>query len=98
MWINSLGIDNGDLYINNLFADVQNGYAILKARKQGSDVSRSSLLLSRLMIRALFFLGTSSHGPLCRVFIPRNWVRLWKLGRLYGCSFHRLMKIMMLSS
>ncbi|CAM9964616.1 unnamed protein product [Ascophyllum nodosum] len=30
MWINSLAIDNGDLYINNLFADVQNGYAILK--------------------------------------------------------------------
>ncbi len=30
MWINSLGIDNGDLYINNLFADVQNGCAILK--------------------------------------------------------------------
>ncbi|CAM9190224.1 unnamed protein product [Ectocarpus sp. 4 AP-2014] len=30
MWINSLAIDNGDLYINNLFADVQNGSAILK--------------------------------------------------------------------
>ena len=30
MWINSLAIDNGDLYINNLFADVQNGCAILK--------------------------------------------------------------------
>lgn len=30
MWINSLAIDNGELYINNLFADVQNGYAILK--------------------------------------------------------------------
>ncbi|CAN0067899.1 unnamed protein product, partial [Laminaria digitata] len=30
MWINSLAVDNGDLYINNLFADVQNGYAILK--------------------------------------------------------------------
>lgn len=33
-WINSLGIDNGDLYINNLFADVQNGYAILKASER----------------------------------------------------------------
>ena len=32
MWINSLAVDNGDLYINNLFADVQNGYAILKVR------------------------------------------------------------------
>lgn len=30
MWINSLAIDNGDLYINNLFSDVQNGSAILK--------------------------------------------------------------------
>lgn len=30
MWINSLAIDNGDLYLNNLFADVQNGVAILK--------------------------------------------------------------------
>lgn len=32
MWINSLAIDNGDLYINHLFADVQNGSAILKVR------------------------------------------------------------------
>lgn len=32
MWINSLGIDNGELYINNLFADVQDGSAILKVR------------------------------------------------------------------
>ncbi|CAM9433997.1 unnamed protein product, partial [Sphacelaria rigidula] len=30
MWINSLGIDNGELYINNLFSDVQDGSAILK--------------------------------------------------------------------
>ncbi|CAM9454460.1 unnamed protein product, partial [Hapterophycus canaliculatus] len=34
MWINSLAIDNGDLYINNLFADVQNGSAILKVRSR----------------------------------------------------------------
>ncbi|CAN0422586.1 unnamed protein product, partial [Discosporangium mesarthrocarpum] len=30
MWINSLSIDNGDLYVNNLFSDVQDGAAILK--------------------------------------------------------------------
>ena len=30
MWINSLGIDNGNLYINNLFSDIQDGVAILK--------------------------------------------------------------------
>lgn len=33
MWINSLGIDNGELYINNLFSDVQDGSAILKASR-----------------------------------------------------------------
>jgi plastin-1 len=35
MWINSLGIDGGDLYIHNLFHDVQDGVAILKVRKGG---------------------------------------------------------------
>lgn len=30
MWINSLAIDNGEFRINDLFADVQNGYAILR--------------------------------------------------------------------
>eukprot|EP00953_Heterococcus_sp_UTEX-ZZ885_P035425 18293-Heterococcus_DN1.PRE.4 len=30
MWMNSLGIDEGTLYISNLFSDIQDGVAILK--------------------------------------------------------------------
>jgi plastin-1 len=30
MWVNSLGLDGGALYISNLFADLQDGVAILK--------------------------------------------------------------------
>lgn len=46
MWINSLAIDNGDLYINNLFADVQNGFAMLKVSQCIYRVDRMLLLIS----------------------------------------------------
>lgn len=56
MWINSLAIDNGDLYINNLFADVQNGSAILKVRTVvGSGLRAVCVMLPSLLPSVLTF-------------------------------------------
>lgn len=65
MWINSLAVDNGDLYINNLFADVQNGFAILKASQCVDRVDRVLPLSRSLFPFERLFVEVSTPCPHC---------------------------------